>query len=297
MTGRPASGSGNGLVVSAFRRHWRVHLDDGQALDCVQKGRSLQIACGDRVEARVEHDGGVIERVMDRTSLFYRSDAAHEKLIAANVDQVLGVVAPDVAIDEYLLNRCIVAAETQACRFVIVATKADLPGFDALGPRFAPYTALGYPVVQVSALHDVAPLLPWLHGRHSVLVGQSGMGKSTLVNALVPDAAARTGDVSEALGAGRHTTTSSALYRLPALDDAWIVDAPGVKSFALGHATPHAIEEAFVEFRPYLGHCRFRDCRHGAEPGCALVAAVEDGAVSPQRFELLREMVAESLHG
>ncbi|MBS0320517.1 MAG: GTPase RsgA, partial [Proteobacteria bacterium] len=174
MTGRPAAGSGNGLVVAAFRRHWRVHLDDGQALDCVQKGRSLQIACGDRVEARVERDGGVIERVMDRSSLFFRSDAAHEKLIAANVDQVLGVIAPDVAIDEYLLNRCIVAAETQACRFVIVATKADLPGFDALGPRFAPYTALGYPVVAVSALHDVAPLRTWLHGRHSVLVGQSG---------------------------------------------------------------------------------------------------------------------------
>lgn len=288
--------STQGLVVAAFRRKYRVHLDDGYELDCMQKGRSQQIACGDRVAISVVAGGGVIDRVLPRTSLFYRSDAAHEKLIAANVDQVVGVVAPDVAIDEHLLNRWIIAAETQAARFVLVATKADLPAFAALPSRLAKYVDLGYTVVSVSALQSVAELLPLLAGRHSVLAGQSGMGKSTLINALVPDAHARTGDLSSALGSGKHTTTSTALYRLPAQDDGWIVDAPGVKSFSIAHATPDELAAAFVEIRPLLGHCRFRNCRHREEPGCAVRAAVDAGTVSWQRLELMQAMIDESLH-
>ncbi len=288
------SGGGEGWVVAAFRRKYRVHLDDGFELDCIQKGRSQQIACGDRVVAGPVAGGGLIERVLPRTSLFYRSDLAHEKLIAANVDQVVGVVAPDVAIDEHLLNRWIIAAETQRCRFILVANKADLPAFSDLPQRLAKYTALGYTVVNVSARDSVAALEPFIAGRHSVLAGQSGMGKSTLINALAPGANARTGDLSAALGSGKHTTTSTALYRLPDLDDAWIVDAPGVKSFGLAHATPEELAEAFVEIRPLLGHCRFRNCRHREEPGCAVRAAVDAGTVSWQRLELLLEMIDES---
>jgi ribosome biogenesis GTPase len=290
------SGDSTGLVVAAFRRKYRVHLADGFDLDCVQKGRSQQIACGDRVIATPVAGGGVIEKVLPRTSLFFRSDASHEKLIAANVDQVVGVVAPDVAIDEHLLNRWIIAAETQHCRFVLVANKADLPEFAGLPERLAKYQQLGYTVVNVSARESVAPLAPLIAGRHSVLAGQSGMGKSTLINALAPDANARTGELSAALGSGKHTTTSTALYRLPDLDDAWIVDAPGVKSFGLGHATPEQLAEAFVEIRPLLGQCRFRNCRHREEPGCAVRAAVEEGRVAWQRLELLLELIDESAY-
>jgi ribosome biogenesis GTPase len=286
------SGSGEGLVLAAHRRHARVHLDDGYEIDCVQKGRRLGLACGDRVRVTVAPGGGVIEAVLPRTSLFLRADAFQQQAIAANVTQVIAVVAPDIAVDEYLLNRWIIAAELQQCRFALVANKRDLASFDAFRERLRFYEGLGYGVVELAAHENVTPLEPQLAGRHTVLVGQSGMGKSTIVNGLAPGAAARTGTISEALGAGRHTTTVSTLYRLPLLDDAWIVDSPGVKAFGLAHAEPAHIAEAFVEMRPYLGNCRFRDCRHLREPGCAVVTAGE--RIAPQRIALYQELLLES---
>lgn len=238
--------------------------------------------------------GGVIDSVLPRTSLFQRSDALRDKAIAANVTQVVAVVAPDVAVDEYLLNRWIIAAEVQACRFVLVANKNDLPGFALLRSRLEFYAALGYPRVEVSAQHSVSALTPHLAGQHSVLIGQSGMGKSTIVNALAPGAAARVGEVSMALGSGRHTTTVSTLYRLPQLDDAWIVDSPGVKAFGIARIGGEALAHAFVEMRPWLGQCRFRDCRHLREPGCAIQAAAEEGAIAPQRLALFHTLSREA---
>jgi ribosome biogenesis GTPase / thiamine phosphate phosphatase len=286
-----------GLVVAVHRRHARVHLDDGYDLDCVQKGRRLGLACGDRVRASVAAGGGVVESIEPRGSLFLRADAVRTQAIAANVDQVIGVVAPDIAVDEYLLNRWIVAAELQHCRFVLAANKADLPGFDALRARLAFYATLGYAVVDIAATRSIEPLLPFVAGRHSVLIGQSGMGKSTIVNALVPAAEARTGDISDALGAGRHTTTVARLYRLPAQDDAWIVDSPGIKVFGMAQADPAAIGEAFVELRPWLGRCRFRDCRHRGEPGCAVATAAADGHITAQRLALYHALVDEAGRG
>ncbi len=290
----PAQGRAQGLVVAVHRRHAIVHLDDGFDVECLQKGRGQELACGDRVSVSIASGGAVVEGALPRSSLFRRSDAARQQAIAANATQVVAVVAPDIAIDEYLLNRWIVAAELQHCRFVLVAGKQDLPGADALLARMEPYAALGYAVVALAARESVAPLLPLLAGQHSVLVGQSGMGKSTLINAIVPDARAREGEVSGALGAGRHTTTVATLYRLPALDDGWIVDSPGVKTFGVADAEPLALGEAFVEMRPWLGNCRFRDCLHVAEPGCAVAEAAAQGAIAPQRMALYRALVEES---
>jgi ribosome biogenesis GTPase len=284
--------SPRGLVVAAYRRHYTVLLEGGETLDCVMKGRALQLACGDVVGMRRVAGGGAIESVEPRRSLFYRSDAFKEKLIAANVTQVVGVVAPDVAIDEHLLNRWIVGAEAEHCRFVLALNKSDLPGFDALRARMAPYAALGHAVVPLSARHDVEPLHSYLAGQHSVLIGQSGMGKSTVVNAVAPHAEARTEAVSAALVAGRHTTSATRLYRLA--DDAWLVDSPGMTVFGLAHYEPRAIEHAFVELRDLAGHCRFRDCRHEHEPGCAVQAAVAEGRIAQQRVALLRALVRES---
>jgi ribosome biogenesis GTPase / thiamine phosphate phosphatase len=285
----------DGLVIASHRRHFVVRLDGGETLECVLKGRSTTLACGDLVRVARMAGGGAIEEVAPRTTLFYRSDGFREKLIAANVTQVVGVVAPDLTIDEELVTRWILAAESHDCRFVLAANKSDQPGFGALLARLAPYATLGYDVVALSATCDVAPLVPWLAGQRSVLIGQSGMGKSTILNAVAPHAAAKTAEVSVALATGRHTTTHSTLYPLPeARGGGWIVDSPGMKAFGLAHLTPEAIEHAFVELRPLIGHCRFRDCRHDREPGCAVRAAVERGEVAPHRVSLLHALIAES---
>jgi ribosome biogenesis GTPase / thiamine phosphate phosphatase len=290
----PRRESVNGLVVAAHRRHYGVDLDDGGGMiECVLKGRTTTLACGDRVEVVREARGGVIVGVAPRRSLLYRSDAFNEKLIAANVTQVLGVVAPDVPVDEHLLNRWIVAAEAERCRFLLVVNKADLPGAARFAERFAQYAALGYRTVRVSAKSDVSPLASWLRGEHSVIVGQSGMGKSTLINALLPGTNARTGELSEALRSGRHTTTAAMLYRLPG-DYGWIVDSPGMKVFGLAHCTQEVITGAFVDLRELVSHCRFRDCRHISEPDCAVRAAVAEGRVTPQRVALLQTLLRES---
>ncbi len=284
-----------GLVVAAYRRHFAVRQDDGSEVECVLKGRSLQVAVGDRVEFALIAGGGAIEAVAPRTNLVYRSDAFKEKLLAANVTQIAGVVAPDIALDLELVHRWMIAAESAGCRFVVFANKRDLPDFATLRERLAAVAALGYPVIDLSARHEAGPALPWLQGQHTVLVGQSGMGKSTLINALVPAAEVRTTDVSDSLRTGRHTTTSTTLYPLPEVgDDTWIVDSPGMKVFGLGHLDPARIAEAFVEMRPYLGHCRFRDCRHAEEPDCAVRAAVAAGRIVPHRLALLHTLVREA---
>jgi ribosome biogenesis GTPase len=284
-----------GLVVASFRRHFAVLLDAGDVVECVLRGRSMTLACGDRVRVTGADGSYVIESIEPRTSLFFRSDSYREKLIAANVTQIVGVVAPDLGVDEELINRWVVAAEAERCRLVLAANKSDMPGFDALLARVAPIAALGYAVVPVSARDDVGPLVPWLQGQRSVLIGQSGMGKSTILNAVAPNAAVKTADVSAALATGRHTTTHSTLHLLTdSADDGWIVDSPGMKAFGLAHVAPEAIADAFVEMRPFVGQCRFRDCRHDAEPGCAVLAAVERGAVAPFRLALMRSMIAAS---
>jgi ribosome biogenesis GTPase len=294
-SGQPAPADGPrvaGVVIATFRRHYTVELGDGERVDCVLKGRAMSLACGDRVQVARIAGGGAIESIDPRTSLFYRSDAFREKLIAANVTQVIGVVAPDVSIDEHLLNRWIIAAEAERCRFLLVANKSDLPDFAALKRRLAPYAALGYRVIELSARQDAAALLPSLAGEHSVLIGQSGMGKSTILNAVDPDAAARTSTVSAALVAGRHTTSSTRLYRLPA--GGWLVDSPGMSVFGLAHYPRETLEHAFVEVRALAGHCRFRDCLHDREPGCAVQAALAAGTIAPQRVALLQALIRES---
>jgi len=285
----------HGTVIASFRRHFAVQLDDGEHVACVLKGRRMALACGDRVEVARTAGGGVIETVLPRSTLFHRSDANREKLIAANVTQIVGVVAPDISVDEELVNRWIVAAESQHCRLALFANKADKPQSDDLLARLAPYAALGYPVIALSAKYDITPALAWLGGQRSVFIGQSGMGKSTILNAAVPGAAATTAEISEALSAGRHTTSHSMLYPLP--DDVgggWIVDSPGMKAFGLAHLAPEAIIDAFVELRPLIGKCRFRNCRHDREPGCAVHDAVERGEVAPHRVALMHDLVTAS---
>ena len=280
-----------GRIVAAFGRGYLVETSTGEALDCVNRGKRGGLACGDRVRVSIAAPGqGAIEEVQPRASLLYRSDRFREKLIAANVTQAAIVVSGRPLFSEELLNRCLVAAEWQGLRVLIVLNKADLAEeARQAAALLQPYAALGYALLPLCAKSDVAPLRARLSGHTTVLVGQSGMGKSTLVNALVPGAAAPTREISEALGAGRHTTTHARLYHLDA--QSHVIDSPGMQEFGLHHLGETDMERAFPEFRPLLGGCRFNDCRHGGEPGCAIARAVEAGEISPKRLEFYRRML------
>lgn len=280
-------------MVGVHGRHYRIELADGSILHCFPKGKKSSLACGDRVTVRrTAADQGAVDAVGERSSLLYRSVQHREKIIAANVTQAIIVVAAKPSFYEELLIRCLVAAEDQRIKAVIALNKADLVSETAAAAqRLDLYASLGYPVVAFSARTDIAPLLAYLAGESSVLVGQSGMGKSTIVNALVPGAGAQTGDLSETLDSGTHTTTSASLYHLDTGSS--IIDSPGMQTFGLHHISQRGLVEAFPEFRPLIGRCRFSDCRHLVEPGCAILDALSSGQIDRRRWEAYRAMSEE----
>ena len=281
----------DGRVIAAHGRQYVVELADGSRLSCFPRGKKSEIACGDRVDIqRTSDDQGVVEAIQPRTSLLYRSNEIRQKLIAANVDQILIVVATEPGFSDELVTRALLAAESEEIEPLIVLNKCDLADkLPAARQRLAVLAGLGYRVIELSARDHAEDLRPWLAVKTSVLVGQSGMGKSTLVNALIPEAQAATREISQALDSGKHTTTHATLYHLDTTSD--LIDSPGLQEFGLGHLDRQEIELAFREFRPYLGQCRFRDCRHHREPGCALTAALAEGRIDAGRFAIYQRIV------
>ncbi len=282
----------SGEVVAAFGLQHGVRLiEDGSLLACVTRGKKTDVVCGDRVTVKQTGPGqGVIEQILPRSALLYRSDAFRQKRIAANVSQLIIVVATEPSFSDELLARSLVAAQHEQLKVLIVLNKCDLQAAaEPARARLAVYRTLGYEVLELSAVQDASALRPYLQGQRSVLLGQSGMGKSTLINALLPDAQAATREISAVLDSGKHTTTHAKLYHLDA--DSSLIDCPGVQAFGLHHLTFGEIELGFVEFAPYLGQCRFANCRHDQEPGCALRQAAQSGAVDARRFELFRQIV------
>ncbi len=281
-----------GLIIAAFGKRYDVELPDGRQIGCVTRGKKSDLACGDRVDIRLTSDNeGVIEAMHARSSLLYRSNAFRSKLLAANVTQVVIVLAAVPSFYEELLNRGLIAAEAAGIRALVVLNKVDLPETAAALHQLEPYRALGCTVVPLSAAHDAGPLRPWLHGQRSVLVGQSGMGKSTLINALLPDVNARTQEISAVLDSGKHTTTSARLYHLDGASD--LIDSPGLQEFGLNHLDRDTVEHAFVEFRPHFGKCRFNNCRHIKEPDCAILKAVDNGLILPARLAIYHKLMDE----
>lgn len=283
-----------GQIVAAYGRQLLVELANGERIPCVTRGKKSGAACGDRVTIKLTSPNqGVIEATEPRRSLLYRSDAFREKLIAANVTQIIVVVAAEPAFYEELINRCLIAAEAAEIKALIVLNKCDMrDASDKAMQKLVLYRELGYPLLQLSAQQDIAPLRAFLENETSVLVGQSGMGKSSIVNALLPDVAARTQEISQALNSGRHTTTHAQLYHLDAASH--IIDSPGMQEFGLHHLIHDDIVHAFIEFRPHIGHCRFSNCKHLVEPGCAILEAAAAGTISARRMDSYRRMVAQA---
>ncbi len=284
----------DGQVVAAFGRSYRIELADGTQVDCATRGKRSDIACGDRVAFRRSGDNsGIIESVLPRTTLLYRSDAHRQKLIAANITQAVVVVAAEPSFYDDLINRCLVACEHGGITPLIVLNKDDLPQSAAAWEALAIYRTLGYRVLRLCARQDVAPLVPLLADHTSVLVGQSGMGKSTLINHLIPGTALRVAETSAALDSGRHTTTGARLLHINARSH--LIDSPGLQVFGLHHISLDDTAQAFVEFRPWLGQCRFRDCTHRVEPDCAIERASHEGGISAPRLAAYRALAEESV--
>src|SRR5689334_23243554 len=282
-----------GRVIADFGREFLVELADKRQIVCTRKGKKQDATCGDFVEARLTGSAqGSIERIGTRRNLLYRSDQWREKMLAANVDQVVVLLAPKPAFNEAFLNLSLVACEAARIPVIIALNKSDLPEHAAALKSLANYEKIGYTIVSMSAKFDTTQaLLPYRERNMTLLVGQSGMGKSRTVNALVLSDVARVGDLAAARDSGTHTTTFSRIYRLDR--DTAIIDTPGFESFGLFHLTEDQIGEAMREFRPYLGRCKFNDCAHIEEPGCEIIGAAKNGGISPERLSFYQVLIEQ----
>ncbi len=286
-----------GRIIAHHGRSLVVEDGEGRLHHCWVRQNLGALACGDRVRFRADgRGGGVVEARLPRDSLLARFDErGRERPIAANIDRIVVVSAVVPEMDEFLVDRYLVVAENTGIPAALVLNKIDLADettLAALDARLQVYRRLDYPVVLSSreSRHGLDELKALLTGHSSILVGQSGVGKSSLINALVPDLEIRVGELTPARH-GRHTTSSTMLYHLPFGGE--IFDSPGVRDFALWQVDRRQIERGFREFRPLPGRCRFRDCTHLREPGCAVREAVERGEIAARRFESYRRMVEE----
>lgn len=288
-----------GLIIA----HYGAQLDiepigkPGETCRCHLRANLPPLVTGDRIVWRAGNKGlGVVVALEERDSLLSRPDTQGQlKPVAANIDYIVLVIAPAPIPHANLIDRYLVAAETVGIEPVILLNKTDLLNDhvvrQTIDDMMARYEQIGYKVLRASTRSEdgLVALKDLLNEHTSVFVGQSGVGKSSLVNALLPGVDTQVGALSEATGKGTHTTTAAKLFHFP--DGGTLIDSPGIREFGLWHMEPEQVLEGFRDFRPFLGYCKFRDCNHDKEPGCALLEALEKGEIQLERFSSYKHIL------
>jgi len=291
-----------GLVVASHGRHCLVETPEGERLICHPRGKKSQAVVGDRVLWQPSQDEGTIERVETRRNLFYRRDEIRTKSFAANLDQVLILVAAEPEFSEHQLARALISAAAEGITPLIALNKSDLVApFERAWGRLAPYRRMHHGVLPLSLTQsgetDAEALGKRLAGRTTLVLGPSGAGKSTLINLLVPGADVLTGEISQALNSGRHTTTSTTWYWVDRDAGTALIDSPGFQEFGLHHIEPTQLAALMPDIGEHAGECRFYNCTHLHEPGCQVLARVDSpqqpGPIASTRHRIYAELFEE----
>ncbi|WP_449594142.1 ribosome small subunit-dependent GTPase A [Polaromonas sp.] len=305
------AGTQPGLVVAGFGRHVLVETPSGQRLICHPRGKKSQVVVGDQIQWLPSQDEGTIEKIEPRNNLFYRQDEMRTKSFAANLDQVLILMAAEPEFSESQLTRALIAAEAEHIKPIIALNKRDLvEPFGRAWARLAPYRAMGYQMLalaikpkeatQATTLAEDAQtteLMTLLRGKKTLVLGPSGAGKSSLTNLLVPQAKVLTAEISQALNSGKHTTTSTTLYWVDEARTTALIDSPGFQEFGLHHIEPMQLANYMPDFKAHAQDCKFYNCTHLHEPGCGVISEVKSASgassISSNRYRLYSELFEE----
>ena len=303
----PVAGTQPGLVVAGFGRHVLVETAGGERVICHPRGKKNQALVGDRIRWLPTQDEGTIEKIEARSNLFYRQDEMRTKSFAANLDQVLILIAAEPEFSESQLTRALIAAEAERITPIIALNKSDLSEpFGRAWTKLAPYRAMGYRMLPLAvkpkleaAPNDVqtAELMELLRGKKTLVLGPSGAGKSSLTNLLIPQAKVLTAEISQALNSGKHTTTSTTLYWVDEARTTALIDSPGFQEFGLNHIEPMQLATLMPDLKAHAQNCKFYNCMHLHEPGCGVISEVNSaggqGTISASRYRLYSELFAE----